>query len=58
MLMNVLNTESLELLSTSSKYQSQKVHEDYEDLMKPSCNKRSLDNTITNNESITKQVSI
>lgn len=52
-----LYTESLGLLSTANKFQSQKVRKDYEDLM-TSRNKRFLDNTLANNEEVSKKVSI
>ncbi|CAB4415884.1 unnamed protein product [Rhizophagus irregularis] len=44
-------------ICTANKFQSQKVRKDYEDLM-TSRNKRFLDNTLTNNEEVSKKVSI
>ncbi|CAI2194583.1 1904_t:CDS:2, partial [Funneliformis geosporum] len=50
-LRNVLDTESIELLKASSKFQSQKAQEDYKDLMKSS---RSLDSTANNEVAVKK----
>ncbi|CAI2193798.1 2845_t:CDS:10, partial [Funneliformis geosporum] len=51
-LRNVLDTESIELLKASSKFQSQKAQEDYKDLMKSS---RSLDSTANNEVAVKKK---
>ncbi|CAG8438799.1 7487_t:CDS:2 [Scutellospora calospora] len=50
-----LDAESIELLRISSKFQSQNIQKDYEDLMNPSCDKHFLDST-ANNEIIAKKI--
>ncbi|CAG8657450.1 26388_t:CDS:2, partial [Dentiscutata erythropus] len=52
-LRNDLDAESIELLRISSKYQAQKVQNDYEDLMKTPCNKHFLNSA--NNEIMAKR---